>query len=136
MKKIKIIYWIFTGILSVLILMGSIPNMLSSHDSQEMFKHLGYPMYLLPLLGLAKTLGIIAILLPGFPRIKEWAYAGLFFDLTGAFYSGVATGDPIVQWLPLLVGHVLIFGSYIYHHKLLAARAAAGGYTEEVGFTN
>lgn len=125
MKKTKIIYWIFTGILSALILMGSIPNLLSSHDSQEMFKHLGYPMYLSPFLGLAKTLGIIAILVPGFPRLKEWAYAGLFFDITGAMYSGISTGDPIVQWLPVLIGYVLIFGSYIYHHKLLAARAAA-----------
>ena len=125
MKKTKIIYWIFTGILSALILMGSIPNLLSSHVSQEMFKHLGYPMYLSPFLGLAKTLGIIAVLVPGFPRLKEWAYAGLFFDITGAMYSGISTGDPIVQWLPVLLGYVLIFGSYIYHHKLLAARTAA-----------
>mgnify|MGYP001548955788 FL=1 len=125
MKKTKIGFWSPTGILSALILMGSIPNLLSSHDSQEMFKHLGYPMYLSPFLGLAKTLGIIAILVPGFPRLKEWAYAGLFFDITGAMYSGISTGDPIVQWLPVLIGYVLIFGSYIYHHKLLAARTAA-----------
>lgn len=120
MKKTKIIYWIVTGILSALILLGAIPDLLSVPEAQTMFKHLGYPMYLLPFLGLAKILGVIAILVPRFPRLKEWAYAGLFFDLAGAMYSGYAKGDPASQWAPILVGFVLIFVSYSYYHKLMA----------------
>lgn len=126
MKKIKIIYWIFTGILSALILMGAIPDLLSVPEALAEFKRLGYPAYLSPFLGLAKTLGIIAILVPRFPRLKEWAYAGLFFDLTGAMYSGISIGDPASRWAPILIGYVLIFGSYIYYHKLAAAKVSNG----------
>lgn len=122
MKKTKIIYWIFTGILSALILLGAVPDLISVPEAQAMFKHLGYPMYLLPFLGLAKILGIIAILILGYPRLKEWAYAGLFFDLTGAMYSSFSVGDPASQWAPILIGYVLIFGSYIFYHKLAAAK--------------
>ncbi|MGO4290701.1 DoxX family protein [Chitinophaga sp. RAB17] len=122
MKKTKIIYWIFTGILSALIVLGAVPDLISIPEAQTMFKHLGYPMYLLPFLGLAKILGIIAILIPGYPRLKEWAYAGLFFDLTGAMYSSFSVGDPASQWAPILIGYVLIFGSYIFYHKLAATK--------------
>ncbi|MEO6148646.1 MAG: DoxX family protein, partial [Mucilaginibacter sp.] len=87
MKKINIIYWIFTGLLAALMLSSAIPNIISSEDTLKFFKILGYPAYLSPFLGIAKLLGVIAILIPGFSRIKEWAYAGLAFDLAGATYS-------------------------------------------------
>jgi len=64
MKKTKIIYWIFTGILSALILMGAIPDLLSVPEALAEFKRLGYPAYLSPFLGTAKMLGIIAVLTP------------------------------------------------------------------------
>ncbi|SMG65112.1 conserved hypothetical protein, partial [methanotrophic bacterial endosymbiont of Bathymodiolus sp.] len=69
---------------------GAIPDILYASDAVVLFAHLGYPSYLLPFLGVAKLLGILAILIPGFPRIKEWAYAGLTFDLVGAMYSSIA----------------------------------------------
>lgn len=122
MKKLKIIYWIFTGLLAVLMTAGSIPDIIMIPEAREVFRHLGYPQYLLPFIGVAKILGIIAILVPGFNRLKEWAYAGLFFDITGALYSHIATGDPAPVWAPLIIGYILIFGSYIYHHKILKAR--------------
>jgi uncharacterized membrane protein YphA (DoxX/SURF4 family) len=121
MKKIKIAYWIFTILLSALMIAGSIPDIMSHPDAVTLFKHLGYPLYLLPFLGVAKILGITAILVPGFPRLKEWAYAGLFFDITGAFYSGICVGDPPGMLASFLIGYILIFGSYICYHKLKRA---------------
>jgi hypothetical protein len=89
-----------------------------------MMKHIGYPYSVLTLLSIAKILGVITILVPGFPRLKEWAYAGFTFDLVGAVYAGLSTGDPILQWAPVLLGLVFVFGSYICYHKLQAAKQA------------
>ena len=77
------------------------------------FNHLGYPSYLLVFLGTAKMLGVAAVLVPGLPRIKEWAFAGLTFDVTGALYSHVSIGDPPDAWMPALVALVLVSGSYV-----------------------
>lgn len=119
-KRNTILFWVFTGLFSAVMLMSTIPNILSSQEWVDVFNQLGYPLYLLPFLGVAKLLGIIALLIPGFPRIKEWAYAGLFFDLTGAVYSGLAVGG----FDPLMLGMLVPFGlgtlSYIYHHKRLS----------------
>lgn len=117
MKKIVISYWCFTGLLSVLMAGGSIPDILAVPDAVALFDHLGYPSYLLPFLGIAKLLGIVAILVPGFPRIKEWAYAGLVFDLLGAMYSSIAVGDPVSSWIMFIIGFILIGGSYTLYHK-------------------
>jgi uncharacterized membrane protein YphA (DoxX/SURF4 family) len=117
MKKTKIIYWIFTAPLVALMIFGSIPDIMSVPEAVALFNHLGYPTYLLPFLGIAKLLGVVAILIPGFPRIKEWAYAGFVFDLTGAMYSSISVGDPASGWLFFIIGYILIAGSYISHHK-------------------
>jgi hypothetical protein len=120
MKKINTIYWILTGLAGAMMLLSSIPNILSVPDAVELVvKHLGYPSYFLPMIGVAKLAGAIAILIPGFPRIKEWAYAGLIYDLTAAIYSAISVGDPVSQWLPILVPIILLASSYIYHHKRL-----------------
>ena len=118
-KRNTILFWIFTGLFSAFMLTSTIPNILSSQEWVDVFNQLGYPLYMLPFLGVAKLLGIIALLIPGFPRIKEWAYAGLFFDLTGAVYSGLAVGgfDPLM--LVMLVPFGLGTLSYIFHHKRL-----------------
>ena len=100
-------------------IMSAIPNILSAPEWVEVFKQLGYPLYLLPFLGIAKLLGAIFLLIPGFPRLKEWAYAGFFFDLTGAVYSGLAVGGFDPQMLAMLVPFGLGALSYIYHHKRL-----------------
>lgn len=114
LKKITIGYWFFTGLLIALMLLGSIPDIMSAPEAVALFKHLGYPAYLLPFIGVAKLLGVIAILMPGFPRIKEWAYAGFVIDLTGAMYSTIAVGDP---WVFFIIGYILIAGSYVFYHK-------------------
>ncbi|MDQ3020367.1 MAG: DoxX family protein [Bacteroidota bacterium] len=76
-------------------------------------------MYNIFLIRNAKFLGSIAFLIPGFPRIKEWAYAGFAFDLTGAIYSSISVGDPPVNWIPAFTGYILLAGSYIFYHKKL-----------------
>lgn len=122
MKKINIIYWISSIVLAGLILMSAIPNILSTPEWKEIFKQLGYPQYLLPFLGVAKLLAVIAILVPCNARLKEWAYAGLVFDLSGVVYSALAMGTPVMKILPFfLLLFVLIAISYIYHHKKLKA---------------
>src|SRR5262249_40927713 len=78
----------------------------------EIFGHLGYPSYLLPFLGTAKILGVVAVLVPGFGRVKEWAYAGLLFDIVGAFYSHLSVGDPASAWGFALIALVLVISSY------------------------
>ncbi|MGE7759600.1 DoxX family protein [Peribacillus sp. NPDC097895] len=125
MKKTKIIYWIFTGLLVILMGLGSIPDIMSVPDAVDLFTHLGYPTYLLPFLGIAKLLGIVAILVPGFPRIKEWAYAGFVFDLTGALYSSISVGDPASGWLIFIIGYILIAVSYIFHHKIIKSASSS-----------
>lgn len=128
MKKINIAYWIFTILLAALMGIGAVPDILSHPDAVQLVcDHLHYPAYFLPFIGVAKLLGVIAILVPGFPRLKEWAYAGFFFDITGAAYSSLAVGDPASGWLlTLVLGYGLIFASYFFYHKrkkALTARA-------------
>jgi hypothetical protein len=82
---------------------------------------LGYPRYLIPFLGVAKFLGVVAIVIPGFPRLKEWAYAGLFFDLAGATYSAICVDGPQIAQLFMVLPLGLLAVSYLYHHKRLQA---------------
>ncbi len=118
-KRNSIIFWISTGLFTAFMLMSTIPNILSTEEWLEIFRQLGYPAYMLPFLGVAKLLGLIAIVVPGFPRLKEWAYAGLFFDLAGAVYSSLAVGG----FDPLMLVMIIPFGlgalSYIFYHKKL-----------------
>lgn len=118
MKKTKIIYWVATGILVAMLGIGSVFDAISAPEAVEHVTRIGYPAYIIPFLGVAKILGLIAILIPGYPRIKEWAYAGLFYDLLGAFYSHIAFGDGPDMWAGFIVGFALIAVSYIYYHKL------------------
>jgi uncharacterized membrane protein YphA (DoxX/SURF4 family) len=124
MKKTKITYRIFTGLLSITMIMTSVPDVLSVPGAVAIFRHLGYPQFLIPSVGVAKLLAVLAILAPGFPRLKEWANAGLVFDLTGAVYAGLSVGDPITAWLPVSIGYILIAASYIYYHKKMKAETA------------
>ncbi len=119
MKKTRILYWVFTGLFAALMLFSAIPDVLCVPDAVKFMTALGYPLYFIPFIGVAKILGVIAILIPGFPRIKEWAYAGLMFDLIGAFYSCLAIGTPVVQCLPILVFVALGALAYYFYNKRL-----------------
>jgi hypothetical protein len=110
---INALYWVVTGLMAAFMLMASIPDVLRLPQAIEIFGHLGYPKYLLPFLGTLKILGVCAVLVPGFDRLKEWAYAGLVFDITGALYSHLSVGDPVSLWGFALVALVLVGGSYV-----------------------
>jgi hypothetical protein len=88
-----IAYWATTGLL-VFCMTGGIFEMLGVQMTRDGIMRLGYPSYIIPALGLGKLLAIAAILWPGLPRLKEWAYAGIFFNMLGAFVSHVAVKDP------------------------------------------
>lgn len=120
MKKTKIIYWVLTSLFALFMLLSAIPDVLSDPIAVKgMHEDLGYPLYFIPFIGVAKVLGVLAIVIPVRSTIREWAYAGLFFDLIGATYSIAAIGQPVANWafmaLPILLG----VGSYIFYHKKL-----------------
>jgi len=118
MKKDKIIYWSCTGLFAGFMLFSAIPDLLMAEDAVLFISDLGYPIYFIPFIGFAKLLGSIAILIPGLNKLKEWAYAGLTFDLIGAVYSILMTHG----FDPGMLSMVLVFGvlaiSYIYNTKL------------------
>lgn len=94
MEKRKLItYWAATALLSVGMLASGIAQLTRGKEMVGILTHLGYPFYLMSILGTWKILGVIAILLPGFKLVKEWAYAGLFFVMTGALVSHLIMGD-------------------------------------------
>jgi uncharacterized membrane protein YphA (DoxX/SURF4 family) len=105
--------WAVTALMAALMLLSAVPDVLRVPGAMTVFRHLGYPPYLLLFLGTAKILGVAAVLAPGLPRLKEWAFAGLTFDLTGALYSHVSVGDPASVWTPAAIGLVLMAGSYV-----------------------
>jgi hypothetical protein len=120
MKKVNILHWVFTGLFGALMLSSAIPNMMSSSEWVAIMTQLGYPLYILPFLGVAKFLGVVAIIVPGFHRLKEWAYAGFAFDLIGAVYSGIAQNgfDPMMLTMLVFFGFGAL--SYVYYHKKIA----------------
>ena len=122
MKKVNIYYWICTGILIPALGIGSILGVISHPGSVEQFMHLGYPAYLAPFLGVARILGLIAIVIPKYPRIKEWAYAGLAFDIIGAIYSQIATGQSLTSLFFPVIAILFLSGSYFFYHKRIRLR--------------
>src|SRR5262245_14047521 len=113
MKSHAWISWTITGLMAAFMLLSAVPDVLRVPGALSVFKHLGYPSYLLLFLGTAKTLGVAAVLAPGFRQIKEWAFAGLTFDVSGALYSHLSVGDPPSAWMPAVLALALIGGSYV-----------------------
>jgi uncharacterized membrane protein YphA (DoxX/SURF4 family) len=120
MKKTNIAYWIFTSLFAFMMLGSAIPDIFSAQLAVDGFAQMGMPAYLVPFIGIAKVLGVVAILVPGFPRLKEWAYAGLVFDLLGATYSIYASGQPTPNWAFMALPIFMAIGSYYFYHKRLS----------------
>ena len=122
-KTLTALYWVFTILFSLLMLFSAAGGVQPSAGAVKiMHDGLGYPVYFIQFLSIAKILGAIAILVPRFNRIKEWAYAGLFFDLAGAFYSGIASAgkfDPLI--LTMLIWIIPGVLSYYYWHRRMNA---------------
>jgi uncharacterized membrane protein YphA (DoxX/SURF4 family) len=102
-KKNKIIYWISTLWLALGMTSTGVVQLLRMEDDVNRMTRLGYPIYFLTILGVWKILGVVAVLIPRFPRLKEWAYAGFFFAMSGAAFSHLAAGDPVKEILPALL---------------------------------
>ncbi len=96
-KRNKIIYWVATSLLAFGMLQSGIFAVLRTKEWEDLITGLGYPVYFLTILGVWKILGVIAILIPRFKLLKEWAYAGFFFAMTGALVSHLAIGDYAVK---------------------------------------
>ncbi len=117
-KKTKTLYWIFTILFALIMFSTAVPNVLMSQDSIDLIHtRLGYPEYFIMFIGIVKILGVIGILIPGYPRVREWAYAGLFFDLAAATVSGIAVDGFLPGQLGMLVFIAPGVVSYIYYHK-------------------
>jgi DoxX-like family len=118
-KTINILYWVFTILFAALMIYSSYGSIIVNEDAKNLIHHyLGFPIYFIPFTGWAKLIGSIIILIPGLKTVKEWAYAGLFFDLFGAVYSSIAvskTVDPMMSFM--LVWFVPGILSYIFWKK-------------------
>lgn len=119
MKSINIIYWVTTILFAGLMIYSSVGGIGPNEKTMQIFVgYLGYPVYFIQFISWAKIAGSIVILIPGMNKIKEWAYAGLFFDLAGAAYSGIAVSgkfDPMM--LTMLIWIVPGIVSYIFWNK-------------------
>jgi len=116
-KRNKIIYWISTGLLTLLMGVGSAGNYIFNYDMvSDIFTQLGYPSYLIYPLAIAKILGLIAIWTRKSHVLKEWAYAGFFFDLILGLGAHIMIADG--GYAPALIGIVLLFASYLTEKKL------------------
>ena len=107
-----IIYWTFTVLLVFELAAGSLWNLLQIEWVRVQLNHLGYPLYYTYISGLWQIGGAAVIIAPGFPRLKEWAYAGSFFQFSGAVASHLLAGDGIEVWLPPLVFLMLVIVSW------------------------
>lgn len=113
-KRSKIIYWIATGLLSFGMLAQGLTQLMHTKGYVDIMTHLGYPLYFLSIIGGWKILGVIAVLLPRFALIKEWAYAGFFFVMSGAAFSHIAAGDSVGKSVPALILLILIGVSWYF----------------------
>ena len=116
-KRNKIIYWISTLWLALGMIstgLGQLIKMKEGAGGVDYVTHLGYPLYILTILGVWKILGVVAVLIPKFPLLKEWAYAGFFFTMTGAIFSHIAIGDSINQIFPSLLLLILTLVSWYF----------------------
>ncbi|HZU09096.1 MAG TPA: DoxX family protein [Pseudacidobacterium sp.] len=99
----SIAYWLFTVIVAFELAAGALWDLLRIEYVRVVLTHLGYPLYLLVILGVWRVPGALTLLVPRFPRLKEWAYAGAFFDYTGAAASHLWAGDGVGQWIGPLI---------------------------------
>lgn len=111
-KAAKIIYWIVTVWLALGMTSSGLVQLLQVKEEVEMMSRLGYPGYFPMILGVWKLLGVVVILLPKLPLLKEWAYAGFFFTASGAIISHICVGDAIGDIFPALLLLVLTVASW------------------------
>ncbi len=123
----KIIYWVATIWLALGMVSTGAVQLFKAKDGQggvDMITHLGYPVYIVTMLGAWKISGVVALLLPKFPLLKEWVYAGFFFIMSGAVFSHIAVGDPAIELFPSFLLLILTLVSWYFRpagRKLILA---------------
>lgn len=123
-RKPKLLYWIPTGLLAALFLMSGTFNVTRQPNVMESLANVGYPAYLATLLGVCKLLAAVTLVFGArWPRLREWAFAGLVFDLGGAVIAHLAAGEPVVRALPAAVLLVLTAITYVAQRRFVAAVA-------------
>jgi uncharacterized membrane protein YphA (DoxX/SURF4 family) len=115
MKRDKIIYWATTGLLAAGMVMSSVMYLSESQEMVTNFTAIGYPVFVMGILGVAKLLGGIALVAPTPDRLKEWAYAGFTFVFIGAAWTHVATGTP---WIAPVIALAILAVSYIFFLRI------------------
>lgn len=113
-KRNKIIYWIATLWLALGMLSTGIVQFIKMKEEVDRMTHLGYPLCFLTILGVWKILGVITVLIPKFPLLKEWAYAGFFFAMSGAVISHLAVGDGAKEFFGPVLLLILTFVSWYF----------------------
>ncbi len=113
-KRNKIIYWVATLWLALGMTSTGIVQLLNMKEETAFITQLGYPDYFLSILGFWKILGVVAILIPKFPLVKEWAYAGFFFAMTGALFSHVASSSALQDYFGSALLLVLTIVSWYF----------------------
>jgi len=124
-KTKKIVYWIATLWLALGMTSTGIVQLLKPKADVDQITHLGYPVYLLTILGVWKLLGVVGVLVPKYPLLKEWAYAGFFFAMTGAAISHIVMRDPLSQILPSLLLLTLTVVSWYFRPETRRALAVS-----------
>lgn len=113
-KRNKIIYWISTAWLALGMVSTGVVQLIRMEEEVNNITHLGYPIYFLTILGVWKMLGVVAVLAPSFPLLKEWAYAGFFFAMSGAIISHIALGNSLSKMAPPLLLLILTVVSWTF----------------------
>jgi uncharacterized membrane protein YphA (DoxX/SURF4 family) len=124
----KVLFWASTGVLSALSLFAAFAYLSGSQQAVDGFAHVGYPQQLRIILGIAKPLGALALLAPGFARLKEWAYAGFTFAWISAFVAHYLAKDGPEAFMPVVL-LVLLFVSYFTRpatHQLPSSALRSG----------
>jgi len=124
MNRKTLVYWIATGLFCAVVGFSGFAHSTHQDAIVEAMTHLGYPLYFMTIIGIAKMLGVVAVLVPGQPLLKEWAYAGLCFNLIGATTSHAFSGDPMSHTIRPAIVLALCVTSYLLRpdsRKLAAA---------------
>ncbi|HLP54743.1 MAG TPA: DoxX family protein [Fluviicola sp.] len=129
-KTAKITYWVSTAWLALGMLSTGIVQLIGMEEEAAKFQSLGYPLYLMSIIGVWKILGVIVVLLPKLPVAKEWAYAGFFFCMSGAAVSHIVSGSPLSEIFPSVLLFVLTIVSWYF--RPASRKAVVAGTNERI----
>jgi len=137
-KRNKIIYWVSTLWLALGMTSTGIVQFIKMKEEVDLFNRLGYPIYFLTILSIWKILGVVAVLIPRFPLLKEWAYAGFFFAMSGAVFSHIASGSAALDYFGPVLLIVLTVTSWYFRpedRKVVSTHQVTGNRKSHVAQT-